>query len=80
MRRYGPKVRPTEEDIPWPGVTLKRRTRKVMPAVNRETVYRFAHASIQAGRPECAAAAVVCFEWLQRPAIVVTSYFRWIDC
>jgi len=31
-------------------------------------IYRFAWASIEGGRPEAAAAAVICFEFLQRPA------------
>lgn len=64
---------------PWAGLTLERRTKKVKPAVDREMVYRFAWGSIDAGRPELAVAAVVCFEWLQRPANIVLGHLVWND-
>lgn len=79
MVRYERKIFSTEHPNPWVGVALKKRTRKVKRAVDRETVYRFADAAIDAGRPECAAAAVICFEWLQRPENVTGGYFRWTD-
>ena len=31
------------------------------------------------GRPEAAAAAVICFEWLQRPENILAGYLRWTD-
>lgn len=64
---------------PWAGVTLKRRARAVKAAADRDLVYCFAEAAISAGRPECAVAAVVCFEWLQRPENVTAGKFRWTD-
>jgi hypothetical protein len=64
---------------PWQGVTKKRRTLKTKPAATREQVYRFAWAAIEAGCPEAAAAAVICFEWLQRPENVVGGYLTWPD-
>jgi hypothetical protein len=48
-------------------VTKKNRVKAIKPAATREQVYKFAHCAIEAGLPEIAAAAVVCFEFLQRP-------------
>jgi hypothetical protein len=64
---------------PWDGVTKQRRTMKTKPAATREDVYRFAWASIKAGQPEPAAAAVICFEFLQRPENVLAGYLTWPD-
>jgi hypothetical protein len=64
---------------PWDGVTIKRRTKAKKPAVTREDVYRFANGAIKLGRPEAAAAAVICFEWLQRPENVLAGVLRWPD-
>jgi hypothetical protein len=64
---------------PWEGVTIKRRTKTKKPAVTREDVYRFANGAIKLGRPEAAAAAVICFEWLQRPENVLAGILRWPD-
>jgi len=64
---------------PWDGVTIKRRTKAKKPAVTREDVYRFANGAIKLGRPEAAAAAVICFEWLQRPENVLGGVLRWPD-
>ena len=52
---------------------------KKKPAVTREQVYAFAWGCIERGRPEPAAAAVICFEWLQRPENVLAGYIRWTD-
>jgi hypothetical protein len=64
---------------PWLGVTKKRRVMAAKPAASRDEVYAFAEAAIAAGRPEAAGAAVVCFEWLQRPENVLAGYVRWSD-
>jgi hypothetical protein len=64
---------------PWQGVTKKRRTKAIKPAATREQVYRFAWGAIEAGRPEIGAAAVVCFEFLQRPENVLAGYLTWTD-
>jgi hypothetical protein len=42
-------------------------------------VYLFAWGCIEAGYPEPAAAAVICFEWLQRPENVLGGYIRRSD-
>jgi hypothetical protein len=64
---------------PWTGVTKKRRVLTTKSAATREDVYRFAWGAIDAGCPEAAAAAVICFEWLQRPENVVGGYLTWPD-
>jgi hypothetical protein len=64
---------------PWQGVTKRRRTLAAKPAATREQVYAFAHGAIDAGSPEAAAAAVICFEWLQRPENVIGGYLTWPD-
>jgi hypothetical protein len=64
---------------PWTGVTLKVRAKAQKPAVTREEVYAFAWGAIDAGYPEAAATAVICFEWLQRPENVVAGHMKWSD-
>jgi hypothetical protein len=64
---------------PWEGVTKQRRTKARKAAVTREQVYTFAWGCIEHAQPEVAAAAVICFEWLQRPENVLAGYLRWPD-
>ena len=65
---------------PWDGVTIKRRTKAKKPAVTRDDVYRFRMGMRSSvGSPEAAAAAVICFEWLQRPENVLAGVLRWPD-
>jgi hypothetical protein len=64
---------------PWEGVTKRRRTKGKKAAVTREQVYAFAWGCIERGQPEAGAAAVICFEWLQRPENVLAGYLRWTD-
>lgn len=64
---------------PWDGVTIKRRVKGRKPAVTREQVFAFAIGALELGRPEAAAAAVICFEWLQRPENVLAGVLRWSD-
>jgi hypothetical protein len=64
---------------PWDGVTKQRRTMATKAAATREQVYKFAWGAIEAGRPEAGAAAVICFEFLQRPENVLAGYLAWPD-
>jgi hypothetical protein len=64
---------------PWTGVTKKRRTMKAKSAATREQVYTFANKAIELGHAEAAGAAVICFEWLQRPENVLAGFIRWTD-
>jgi hypothetical protein len=61
---------------PWVGVTMKNRVKFTKPAVTREQVYEFAQGCIERGEPECGAAAVICFEWLQRPENVIAGHIK----
>jgi hypothetical protein len=62
---------------PWIGITMKTRVKLTKHAVTREAVYRFAHGCIERGEIECGAAAVICFEWLQRPENVIAGHIKW---
>jgi integrase len=79
VRRLYPAEFDKTNPDPWAGVTLKRRIKKTKAAVTREQVYKFAWGCIERGRPEPAAAAVICFEWLQRPENVLAGEIRWSD-
>ena len=47
-------------------------------AVTREQVYTFAAGCVERGEPECGAAAVICFEWLQRPENVIAGHVKMV--
>lgn len=80
LRQHYPELLGREKhSAPWLGVAKERHVRTEKKAVDRDVVYRFAEAAIADGRPECAAAAVICFEWLQRPENVVGGKIRWGD-
>ena len=79
VRRLYPAEFDRNNPDPWAGVTLKRRIKKTKPAVTREEVYKFAWGCIERGKPEPAAAAVICFEWLQRPENVIAGAIKWSD-
>jgi hypothetical protein len=79
VQRLQPNAFNKDVPNPWSGVTMKRRAKLVKAAVDREMVYGFAWKAIEAGYPEPAAAAVVCFEWLQRPENVLAGYITWLD-
>ena len=79
VHRLYPNIFNQDIPNPWRGVTKNRRTKAVKPAATRDQVYTFAKTAIQAGYPEAAAAAVICFEWLQRPENVLAGYIRWTD-
>jgi hypothetical protein len=77
------RLHPTEfnRDVPnpWEGVTMQRRVKGKKRAVTRDQVYAFARGAIEHGKPEAAAAAVICYEWLQRPENVLAGVLRWPD-
>jgi hypothetical protein len=79
VRRLYPDAFDKTEPNPWTGVTMRRRVKKIKAAVDRETVYAFAWKAIEAGHPEVAAVAVICFEWLQRPENVLQGCLAWTD-
>ena len=77
--RLHPDVFNKDVPNPWTGVTTKRRVKKVKAAADRDAVYEFAWKAIEVGYPEPAAAAVICFEWLQRPENVLAGCITWSD-
>jgi hypothetical protein len=79
VHRLYPSLFDRDNPNPWEGVTKRRRSKRTKPAVTREQVYVFAWGCIELGQPEAAAAAVICFEWLQRPENVLAGYLRWTD-
>jgi integrase len=79
VHRLYPREFPRDVPNPWPGVTLRRRAKQKKPAVTRDQVYTFAWGCIEHGEPEVAAAAVICFEWLQRPENVIAGHITWND-
>jgi hypothetical protein len=79
VHRLHPQQFDRDVPNPWEGITKQRRTKGTKAAVTREQVYAFAWGCIEHGQPEAAAAAVICFEWLQRPENVLSGYLRWSD-
>jgi hypothetical protein len=79
VHRLHPDVFNKDVPNPWTGVTTKRRVKKVKAAADRDAVYEFAWKAIEVGYPEAAAAAVICFEWLQRPENVLAGCITWSD-
>ena len=79
VRRLYPDEFDRATPNPWEGVTRERPVKKKKPAVTREQVYAFAQGCVVRGCSEAAAAAVICFEWLQRPENVLAGYLRWTD-
>jgi hypothetical protein len=77
VHRLYPKEFDKEIPNPWPGVTMKTRVKLTKHAVTRDQVYKFARGCVKHGEPECGAAAVICFEWLQRPENVVAGHIKW---
>jgi hypothetical protein len=73
----GPQIGDTPVWNPWEGVAMRRRKKAPKPAATREEVYAFAWGAVKAGHPDAAAAAVVCFEWLQRPENVLAGHVTW---
>jgi hypothetical protein len=77
VHRLFPDAFDREVPNPWTGVTLTVRTKAQKPAVTRDEVYAFAYGCIEHGEVEVAAAAVICFEWLQRPENVIAGHIKW---
>jgi hypothetical protein len=79
VRRLHPGLFNAEVWNPWEGVAMKRRRKAIKPAATRDDVYAFAWGAVAAGHVDAAAAAVICFEWLQRPENVLAGYVGWND-
>ena len=76
VRRLHPTVVPPEN--PWRG--LERVTKKtIKPAATRQEVYALVAALKEIGEPHLGAAALICFEWHQRPEHVRAGDITWSD-
>lgn len=79
VHRLHPGMFDRDVPNPWVGVAMTRRKKATKPAATRDEVYDFAWGAVAEGLPELGAAAVICFEWLQRPENVLAGYVRWSD-
>jgi hypothetical protein len=77
VRRLHPEHFAKDVPNPWVGVEMEIRTKGTKPAATRDQAYQFAWGCVERGFPEVGAAAVICFEWLQRPENVLAGYVRW---
>ncbi len=76
VRRLAPTVVPAEN--PWVGV--ERNSKKRMkPAATRAEAYALAYALRDIDEPHLGAAALICFEWHQRPEHVRRGGITWAD-
>lgn len=76
MYRSAPNLVPARN--PWRGVD--RETTKIpKPAATREQTYALANALKTIGEPHLGAAALICFEWHQRPEHVRAGDLTWAD-
>ena len=76
VHRLAPSVVPAEN--PWKGVE-RDTTKKTKPAATRAEAYALADALREMGEPHLGAAALICFEWLQRPERVLAGDITWAD-
>jgi hypothetical protein len=76
VRRLASSIVPA--DNPWKGVD-RDLTKKVKFAATRVETYALADALTAMGEPHLGAAALICFEWLQRPERVLAGDITWAD-
>jgi hypothetical protein len=76
VRRLVPAVVPGEN--PWIGVELDLK-QGTKPAATRAEAYALAYALRDLGEPHLGAAALICFEWHQRPEHVLAGDITWAD-
>jgi hypothetical protein len=76
VRRLYSKVVPL--DNPFRGV-MKVGGSKIKVAASRAEVYALAEALRMSGHPHLGAAALICFEWLQRPENIIAGKITWAD-
>jgi hypothetical protein len=75
QRKYSTVVPPGN---PWIGVERVGR-KATKPAASREEAYALAMALTDIGEPHLGAAALICFEWHQRPENVLAGSITWHD-
>jgi hypothetical protein len=76
VQRLHSNIVPTEN--PWRGVE-RTTARTTKPAATRAEVYALAAALKEIGEPHLGAAALICYEWHQRPEHVRAGDITWAD-
>jgi hypothetical protein len=76
MSRLNPAVVPQRN--PWKGVE-RDTTRRTKPAATRAEAYALARSLKAIGEPHLGAAALICFEWHQRPEHIRSGDINWAD-
>jgi hypothetical protein len=76
MRRLSPAAVPAEN--PWIGVERSTGS-ATKPAATRAEAYALAYPLREIGEPHLGAAALICFEWHQRPEHVRAGDITWAD-
>lgn len=76
VRRLHPAIVPA--DNPWADVQRETDT-ATKPAATRAEAYALAQALREIGEPHLGAAALICFEWHQRPEHVRAGEITWAD-
>jgi len=76
MRRLHPDIVPVTN--PWCGVE-RDTSKRTKAAATRAEAYALADALRQIGEPHLGAAALICFEWHQRPEHVRAGDITWAD-
>lgn len=76
VRRLKPGVVPAEN--PWRGIE-RDTTKQTKAAATRAEAYALANALRVIGEPHLGAAALICFEWHQRPEHVRAGDITWAD-
>ncbi|MEM6623843.1 MAG: tyrosine-type recombinase/integrase [Pseudomonadota bacterium] len=64
-------------DNPWKGITLVKRRSSVKAFATRKEAYALAYALRDIDHPHLGAAAIICYEWHQRPENVLSGSIQW---
>ena len=78
VSRMAPAMVPPPAENPWRGVN-RDTTKATKPAATRAEAYALAEALRAIGEPHLGAAALICFEWHQRPEHVRAGEITWAD-
>jgi hypothetical protein len=76
--RMVPSMVPPPGENPWRGTKLDT-AKATKPAATRAEAYALAEALREIGEPHLGAAALICFEWHQRPEHVRAGDITWAD-
>ncbi|MEL6218305.1 MAG: hypothetical protein AAFR79_07540 [Pseudomonadota bacterium] len=75
VQRQFPEIFPSGN--PFKGLEMERRQKETTQPATVEETYALAKALSEIGHPHLGAAALICFEWLQRPENVLAGAVTW---